>query len=583
MKPGIVLVHGYTGSPLNLQPLADELVKIYGDDSIKNITLPGHNRSEVPPFDEKSFTEHISKEISSYKDQDRKTIVIGHSTGGNMAIACIREKGIVPDYLILAGVPFQIDSGAYNRWSEHRKGDSPVPFTDVARMVSLINRTGKYGYIEDFHTLILNGEDDRLVLPSDACKWKEKFPANKARLVLAPGVDHDMFNSRKTPFIIDVILRAVEDVTENNSDDLSILAAAEPEVQDFLKAFPLSAKYLARCPGSRLMIDSHFEPETFPVNEPVFANIEITTKCNFHCKYCARCGSGNNGINMDKAIFRRILDLLPHAYRITLVGLGEPLMHPELIDFIETASSLKRRVGIVTNASLLDASLSRKLVSAGLHSIAFSLDTVNQDTASIVRKGTDVEKVIENIRRFIETADAARPISKAVFTALSIENIQYFNELVDVVSELGVDILMVTDLNFMENVNKTIWKNADDEMISGFRETVKKAFVKKLPVLSVHALEEFGLRSRYRDFLLLPPDQLSHRSLKRKFCFSPWQTVPVNVKGDITMCDCQPENRVGNILNDPFSEIWNGELMKNYRERMLSDDPPGACRICPRF
>jgi radical SAM protein with 4Fe4S-binding SPASM domain len=61
------------------------------------------------------------------------------------------------------------------------------------------------------------------------------------------------------------------------------------------------------------------------------------------------------------------------------------------------------------------------------------------------------------------------------------------------------------------------------------------------------------------------------------------QTVPVDVQGNITMCDCQPENRVGNILTDPFNKIWRGDLMNEYRKRMISDDPPDACRICPRL
>ena len=379
-------------------------------------------------------------------------------------------------------------------------------------------------------------------------------------------------------------MRAITDLDDSGTVDVSTLVSTEPEVDEFIATYLYSRKHLTESPSGKMLTGSHINLKPFQKNDPVFANIEITTKCNFNCRFCARAGSNSNGINMDKETFRRILDLLPHAYRITLVGLGEPLLHPDLIDFIKIASALKRRVGLVTNASLLDSSLAKELVSTGLHSIAFSLDAVNQDAASLVRKGTDVEKVIENIRRFIEIADATRkPIAKAVFTALSIENIRYFKELVDIVSTLGIDILMLTDLNFNKNVNKTIWKNVNDEMISQLRKTVKQAFVNKLPVLSVHALEEFGLRTRYKDFLLLPPDQLFHRSLKRRYCFSPWQTIPVNVKGDITMCDCQPDNIVGNILTDPFEKIWNGERIRDYRKRMLSDDPPEACRICPRF
>ena len=584
MEMGIVLVHGYTGSSSNLKPLADELIKIYGENSVKNISLPWHNNSEIPSFDEGSFIEHISEEISQYKKQNRKVIIIGHSTGGNLTLACIRDKGLLPDYLILVAVPFRIDPGALERWNEHRTGEARVPFTDVARMISLINRTCKYDYFSgEFHSLIINGEDDKLVLPSDACEWKKKFPYNKARVIFAPHVDHDVFNSSNSNLIIDVILRAIADVKDDYKDNLSEHITVEPEIQEFIIASPFSKRHIAGCPGGKRISNSHNELGPVPETEPVFANIEITTHCNFKCKFCARSRTWKGGVNMHRDNFRRILDLLPHAYRITLVGLGEPLLHPEIVDFVETAVSLKRRVGLVTNASLLDSSISKELISAGLHSIAFSLDTVTQDAASLVREGTDINKVLENIKNFIKTADAARTMAKAVFTALSTENISYFNDLINIISTLGIDVMMLTDLNFKENVNKTIWKNVDDKIVKSIRNTIKQAFLKKLPILSVHALEEFGLRSRYRDFLLLPPDQLYHRSKKRKYCFSPWQTVPVDVEGNITMCDCQPENRVGNILADPFNEIWLGEKMTDYRHRMLSNNPPESCKICPRF
>jgi len=59
--------------------------------------------------------------------------------------------------------------------------------------------------------------------------------------------------------------------------------------------------------------------------------------------------------------------------------------------------------------------------------------------------------------------------------------------------------------------------------------------------------------------------------------------VPVNVAGDISVCDCQPYKIAGNIFTKPFTEIWNGATMVGHRELMLSTQPPPACRICPRF
>jgi radical SAM protein with 4Fe4S-binding SPASM domain len=142
---------------------------------------------------------------------------------------------------------------------------------------------------------------------------------------------------------------------------------------------------------------------------------------------------------------------------------------------------------------------------------------------------------------------------------------------------------MLSDINFKANVDHTLCRNVNDQMEETIRKAISYAFSKNLPVLSVHGLEEFGLDKRYHDFLMIPPAQLYQRSKKHTWCFSPWQTIPVDVEGKITLCDCQPEFVVGKLFQDSFSEIWNGEVYQKYRTEMLSNNPPEACKICPRF
>ena len=200
-----------------------------------------------------------------------------------------------------------------------------------------------------------------------------------------------------------------------------------------------------------------------------------------------------------------------------------------------------------------------------------------------MRQGTDFQKAIDNIKEFTGLAGPKRNFSTAVFTAVSAGTVQHLPQLIDLVAQLGVKVMMLTDLNFRQNTKYTLWKNADHNISETVRRAAVYAFSKRLPLLSVHGLEEFGLARRYRDFLLLPPDKLYYRSPKHTYCFSPWQTVPVDVHGNITVCDCQPENVAGNLLTEPFSGIWNGRKMSGHRRRMLGDKPPGTCRICPRF
>ena len=136
-------------------------------------------------------------------------------------------------------------------------------------------------------------------------------------------------------------------------------------------------------------------------------------------------------------------------------------------------------------------------------------------------------------------------------------------DLIDRVSDLGVDVLMLSDINFKANLDHTLWQNKNDLLEETVKKAISYAFSKNLPVLSVHGLEEFGLEQRYNDFLMIPPGQLYQRSANHTWCFSPWQTIPIDVEGNITLCDCQPDFVIGNLFQNSFSDIWNGEALKN--------------------
>jgi len=587
MKANLFLLHGYSGSPIDLLPLEKILSGRFPESEIESIQLPGHgDLHEVPPFDEDLYLKTLADKFGSLSGPGRKQIYIGHSTGGTLLLRYFRDSGIVPDLLILIGIPADIDISFLERWSIHSDGGKAISFSSTAKLVSFINRQSKLVFETPFPVLILNGEEDELVPPEHAFVWKERL-GTYVRVVIIPSGRHHLTGSSGMVFFADAVIRAVEDVISGpEPDDLNTasgIAAIEPELAEFLRVSPSSCRHIAGSPGGKRTAGR--EPELFPVisTEPVFANIEITTRCNLECAYCIRSELPHPAQDMPQETFARILDLLPHAYRITLVGLGEPLLHHNPAGIVAEAVSRGRRVGLVTNGMCLDKEMGQTLLDAGLHSIAFSLDAPDQKTAEIVRKGSNLKKITENIRLFTRAAKKKGTVSTAVFSAVSVKTLPCLEELVNLVSDLNVHILMLTDLNFQHNREETLWKNINPEIAAAVKKATLSAFSKKLPVLSVRALEEFGLWKRYGQFLLIPPDHLYRRAKERSWCASPWQTVPVNVAGDISVCDCQPEKIAGNIFTKPFTEIWNGSIMVDHRERMLSKLPPSVCRICPRF
>src|SRR5918998_4220047 len=92
--------------------------------------------------------------------------------------------------------------------------------------------------------------------------------------------------------------------------------------------------------------------------------VEVTGACNLRCRMCLvryapPVGRSEGALSYEE--FRELVDALPALSRLTLQGLGEPLLAPHLLDMIRHATSRRVEVGFNTNGVLLDRSFSRHL------------------------------------------------------------------------------------------------------------------------------------------------------------------------------------------------------------------------------
>jgi MoaA/NifB/PqqE/SkfB family radical SAM enzyme len=110
---------------------------------------------------------------------------------------------------------------------------------------------------------------------------------------------------------------------------------------------------------------------------PKEIQLEVTGACNLASRMCLiryrpKLGKREGAMCFDT--FKRIVDDLPELEKITLQGLGEPLLAQDLYRMIEYASGRDVRMGFNTNATLLTRDCARRLVIAGLAWLHVSLD-----------------------------------------------------------------------------------------------------------------------------------------------------------------------------------------------------------------
>lgn len=124
--------------------------------------------------------------------------------------------------------------------------------------------------------------------------------------------------------------------------------------------------------------------------------IEITNICNMNCSFCHGHKRAPRRMNSDE--FSLILDKLCGLTEYIYYHLmGEPLTHPDLPDFIKTATERGFKSIITTNGTLLSKH-GEKILSAGVHKVNISLHSFE--------KGSDAdhESYVVSLAEFAKKA-----------------------------------------------------------------------------------------------------------------------------------------------------------------------------------
>lgn len=115
--------------------------------------------------------------------------------------------------------------------------------------------------------------------------------------------------------------------------------------------------------------------------------VEITNVCNMHCSFCH--GHNRPSRQMTEAEYARILQQLSGKTQYIYHHLmGEPLIHPQLPQFLEMARSAGFKPMLTTNGTLLNR-FGDSLINAGVYRVNISLHSFEQDAPDTHRSYLD--------------------------------------------------------------------------------------------------------------------------------------------------------------------------------------------------
>jgi MoaA/NifB/PqqE/SkfB family radical SAM enzyme len=128
--------------------------------------------------------------------------------------------------------------------------------------------------------------------------------------------------------------------------------------------------------------------------------VEPTSECNLDCRICVRKTWDEPTGFMDMDIFMNLLAGLrqtPSLKRVSFWGIGEPLLHPQIVNMVKMAKDLGAETQIITNGLLLNKEKIEGFLQAGLDRLIFSIDSVSPIPKQDSRCGDVLSQVVHNI------------------------------------------------------------------------------------------------------------------------------------------------------------------------------------------
>jgi len=247
---------------------------------------------------------------------------------------------------------------------------------------------------------------------------------------------------------------------------------------------------------------------------------------------------------MEFSLFEKIITEASGAIRkpvVHLHGFGEPLLDEALPERIRLAKTCGiRDTYIVTNASLLFAETSRRIIGAGLDRMKVSFYGTDEESYSATMTGLDFRVAAHNVREFVRIR-----------------------------KELGKGNPKLILQYLPQESNKARTR----EFRSLWRSTLDRNIGDRLNCSSLHNYGGGRASSRVGARIA-------------SVCFYPWSAMSVLWDGTTVTC-CMDYNGVqqtGDLKSQSVTEVWNGPVLSAIRKSFgkLEYDGYPACLRCDR-
>lgn len=296
---------------------------------------------------------------------------------------------------------------------------------------------------------------------------------------------------------------------------------------------------------------------------------ECTLRCNMHCRHCGSdCKVSTTTPDMPAAdFFKAIDDITPHVNPnevfVIFTG-GEALLRPDIED---CGLELYRRGfpwGIVSNGYLLDQRRLDSLLDSGMHSIAISLDGLEEEH-NWMRQTPDSYARASRAISLLAKEDG---LLWDVVTCVNPRNYAQLDQIKERLIELGCRRWRLFAIFPMGRAAKDPELQLSREQFTGLLDFARRT------------REEGRIVCNYACEGYLGPYERKVRD-QYYFCRAGIEVASILCNGSISGCTSIRSNlHQGNIYHDSLWEVWNNRFQP-YRDRSWARK--GQCASCKQW
>lgn len=326
---------------------------------------------------------------------------------------------------------------------------------------------------------------------------------------------------------------------------------------------------------------------------PQLAQIDITDECNNNCIGCW-CNSpllGNTHFSKDPdrqrtLPFNMVKSLIDElavlgTRKLFFSGGGEPFLHPDIFRILHYAKKKKMTCHLNTNFTLADKNMLKEFMDLKLDYLTVSIWAATAETYVAThpnKRAADFNRLLELLKILNTSKKKFLPHVK-IYNVICNINYRELDSMINLARAAGSEAVEFAVIDAIPGATDSLLLSRQQrcEVIEDCKRIKEKCVASNGKGLKIINLDHFMRR-------LSDPgaDNSEYDSdfIEAMSCYVGWLFARVLGKGDVNSCLKSHRQPVGNIYRQPFSEIWNSELQKEFRSKCLSHNRDSSFFRC---